>query len=118
MNDPIPNNNKNTSYFKYENFFKLYQDDDGFLFYNILKNINILPANETSIEDEYVIIPKDTWINIAYKYYDDMNLWWLICEYNQIKEPLKLLEPGTKIKLLKPEFVTPVLTELNRQIQR
>jgi hypothetical protein len=118
MKLPIKNTNKNKSYFKYENFFNMYQDNDGFLFYNILKNINILPAKETSIEDDYITLPRDTWINIAYKYYDDVDLWWLVCEYNQIKEPLKIPEPGTKLKLLKPEFVVPVLNELNRQIKR
>jgi nucleoid-associated protein YgaU len=117
MNGPIKNPNK-LAYTRYENFFNLYQDDDGFLFYNLLKNINIIPANETSVEEEYVVKPKDTWIFISYKYYNNMNLWWLVCEYNQIKDPTKMPEPGTKLKLLKNEYLSIILDELNRQVKR
>jgi hypothetical protein len=47
-----------------------------------------------------------------------MNLWWLVCEYNQIKDPTKMPTPGSKLKLLRPEFVNSVISELNRQIKR
>jgi hypothetical protein len=118
MEIKIENPNNKISKTKYENFFNMYQDDAGFNFYNILKNITVFPAKDTSIEDEYIIKPKDTWIFIAYKYYDNMNLWWLVCEYNQIKNATEIPEPGTKIKLLKPDYVSVIIDELNRQIKR
>ena len=118
MNGPIKNLNRKLPYTKFENFLNVYEDDDGFNFYNLLRSVNVLPANDTSIEEEYIVKPKDTWIFIAYKYYDNMNLWWLVCEYNQIKNPTKMPEIGTKLKLLKPEYVGYILDELNRQIKR
>ena len=87
------------------------------LFYNLLRSIVVLPAEDSSVEDEYIVRPKDTWILISYKYYDDMNLWWLVCEYNQVKNPTELPKVGSKLKLLKPEFINSILTELNRQIK-
>jgi hypothetical protein len=115
---PAENPTKKLSYTRFEKFLNVYQDEEGFLFYNLLRTINIIPADDSSIEDEYTIKPKDTWIYIAYKYYDNINLWWLVCEYNQIKNPTKPPVAGSKIKLLKPEFVNSIISELNRQIKR
>jgi hypothetical protein len=47
-----------------------------------------------------------------------MDLWWLICTYNQIQNPVTRPEPGTKLKILKSEYVSVVLSELNKQINR
>ena len=118
MITPINNPTKKLPYTRFEKFLTTYQDDEGFVFYNLLRNINILPADDSLVEDEYIVKPKDTWINIAYKYYDNMNLWWLVCEYNQTKDPTKMPKMGTKLKLLKIEFVNSIITELNRQIKR
>jgi hypothetical protein len=45
-----------------------------------------------------------------------MDLWWLVCEYNQIKDPTKMPEVGTTLKLLKSEYVSPVLKQLKLQV--
>jgi len=118
MEIKVDNPNNKISKTKYENFFNMYRDDAGFNFYNILKNITVLPAKDSSVEDEYIIRPTDTWIFIAYKYYDNMNLWWLVCEYNQVKNAVEMPPAGTKIKLLRPEFVSVIIDELNRQTKR
>jgi hypothetical protein len=118
MEIKVDNPNNKISKTKYENFFNMYRDDAGFNFYNILKNITVLPAKDSSVEDEYIIRPTDTWIFIAYKYYDNMNLWWLVCEYNQVKNAVEMPPAGTKIRLLRPEFVSVIIDELNRQTKR
>jgi hypothetical protein len=104
------------SYYRYENFLNIYEDDNKTRFYNLLRNINIFPAQDSSIEDEYIIKPNDTWYSISYNYYSTMDLWWIICEYNQIKNAIKMPEHGTKIKILKSEYVWPVIINLNNQI--
>lgn len=109
-------NPQKLSLYRFENFFKVFQDDiEGNLFYNILKNVSIFPANDTSIEDEYIVRPHDTWVYISYKQYNTIDLWWLVCEYNQIQNPTDFPEPGTKIKLLKSNYVHAVISELTRQ---
>jgi hypothetical protein len=106
------------SLYRYENFFNIYSDDNGFKFYNILRSINLFPSNNSDAEDVYHITPNDTWHLISYKYYNTMDLWWLVCVYNQISNPVKMLEVGTKIKLLKSNYVSTVISELNKQITR
>ena len=107
---------KLSSLFRYENFFNVYTDTNGVKFYNLLKGINIFPAADSSLEDVYVTEASDTWYSISYKYYNTMDLWWLVCEYNQIHDPTKMPINGTVLKLLKPEYVWPVITQLNLQL--
>ena len=106
------------SVYRYENFFNIYKDEDQTKFYNLLKSVNIFPAEDSFVEDVYYTEPNDTWISISYKYYNTVYLWWLVCEYNRITNPLILPELGTELKLLKAEYVWPIMTELNRQLNR
>jgi nucleoid-associated protein YgaU len=104
------------SFFRYENFFNIYENNDNTKFYNLIASINVLPADDSSVEDEYDVKLNDTWILISYKYYGTMFLWWLVCMYNKIQNPVKTPEPGTKIKLLKKEYIAVILENLNKQI--
>ena len=104
------------SLYRYENFFNVYQNDDGSYFYNLLANINVFPAKNTSVEDTYVTKGNDTWYLISYNYYNTMDLWWLVCEYNQIRDATTLPEVGTTLKLLKSQYVWPVIQQLNLQL--
>ena len=106
---------KLNSLYRYENFFNVYQDNNGYYFYNLLRNITVLPADNTSIEDSYTTKFNDTWYLISYNYYGTMDLWWLVCEYNQIKDSTTMPTLGTKLKLLKSQYVSPVLQQLNLQ---
>jgi LysM repeat protein len=106
---------KINSPYRYENFLNVYQNDDGTYFYNLLRNITVLPADNTSIEDTYTTKFNDTWYLISHNYYGTMDLWWLVCEYNQITNPTIMPQVGTKLKLLKSQYVSPVLQQLNLQ---
>jgi hypothetical protein len=118
MNDPIKNPLL-LSLYQFENFFKVYQDSDtGNFFYNILKNVSVFPANDKSIEDEYIVKPDDTWVYISYKQYNTIDLWWLVMEYNRINNPTIFPEVGTTLKLLKSGYVYSVISELNRQFNQ
>jgi hypothetical protein len=104
------------SIYRYENFFNIYEDSDKTKFYNLLRSINVFPAENSFVEDEYYVQPNDTWINISYKYYNTIHLWWLVCEYNRITNPLDMPKLGTKLKLLKSEYVWTIISELNKQV--
>jgi nucleoid-associated protein YgaU len=86
------------------------------LFYNLLANINLVPANNSNAEDSYTIKHTDTWASISFNYYNTMDLWWLVCAYNQVKNPTTIPAPGTVIKLLKATYVSTVIDQLNTQI--
>jgi hypothetical protein len=104
------------SMYRYETFFNVYTDDNDFKFYNILKNISIFPSENSEAEDVYYVKPIDSWTYISYKQYNTPDLWWLVCEYNQIQNPMDFPEPGTKLKLLKPVYVSYIISEINKQI--
>jgi nucleoid-associated protein YgaU len=102
------------SIYRYENFFNVYQDQTG-NYYNLLKAINVFQSNNDNVQEDYNIKYTDTWYSISYRYYNTMELWWLICTYNQIMDASKMPEPGTIIKLLKPNYVGIVLEQLYKQ---
>ncbi len=106
------------SSYRYENFFNIYTDGNDFKFYNLLRSINLFPANNSEVEDVYNTTFNDTWHLISYKYYNTMDLWWLVCAYNEIQNPVKMPEPGTQIKLLKSNYVSNIISELNKQIKQ
>jgi nucleoid-associated protein YgaU len=106
------------SMYRYETFFNIYTDNNDFKFYNLLRNINLFPANNSEVEVSYNTKYNDTWHLISYKYYNTMDLWWLICAYNQIQNPVKMPEVGTELKILKANYVSTIISELNKQISR
>jgi len=107
------------SSYRYENFFNIYTDPtNNEKYYNLLRSINVFPANSQLVEEDYIIKHHDTWYGIAYNYYNTADLWWLICTYNQILDASKLPEQGTSIKLLKPQYVGYILQELTQQVNR
>ena len=36
--------------YRYENFFNIYSDNNDFKFYNLLRAINLFPANNSDVE--------------------------------------------------------------------
>lgn len=106
------------SFYRYENFFNIHTDSDGFNFYNLLSNISVIPAKNTQVEEDYVVRFNDTWVSISFNYYNTMDLWWLVCAYNQILNPVEKPKQGTVLKLLKPEYVSAVITQLNSQLSK
>jgi hypothetical protein len=106
-----------SSMYKYENYFNVYEQEDGKRFFNILRNLSIFPATNSQVEEEYIVRSQDTWYSIAYHYYGSVNLWWIVCLYNQVINPLAPLNPDTNLKLLKTEYVGLVLSELQKQIR-
>jgi hypothetical protein len=107
------------SLYSFENLLKVYNDENsGYNFYNLLRSINVVPTNNDLAEDQYITVFTDTWVSISYKHYNTMDLWWLVCVYNQISDATKRPEPGTVLKLLKSQYVGVVLSELKKQINK
>ena len=106
------------SLYRYENFFNVYKDSNNFYFYNLLRNISLFPASNSDVEIVYNTTFNDTWVLISYKHYNTMELWWLVCAYNQIDNPVKMPKSGTQLKILNPSYVGTVISELNKQITR
>ena len=100
---------------KMENFFTVYQSASGEYFYNILNTINFKSDNIADYTYEwYTVVLGDTYTYISYKHYNTINLWWLICSFNNIQNPTALPQPGESIKILKVSYVNDILTTINK----
>ena len=107
------------SLFRYENFFDIYIDpNNNEKYYNIIKSVNVFQSNNSDIETIHIAAESDTWYSISYKYYNILDLWWLICCYNQIINPTKRPTPGSTVKVLNRQYVSVVLEELYKQLNR
>lgn len=97
----------------YENIFNVYTDENDRYFYNLLQTV-VLPSNlPKGYFDEYSVVYGDTWPLISYKNYNTTNLWWIILMCNDIMDPTTIAPPSTKLKILKTEVVSLVLTQIN-----
>lgn len=96
----------------YENLFNVYGTSDGDYFYNILRKVNIPTEIGESHYENYMVKRGDTWTLLAYKFYGDVKLWWMLCVVNNIQNPLEFPTPGTALKVLSNDTVQSVLTAI------
>jgi len=101
---------------RYENIFKLYKDPNSIYFYNILNNI-IVPDN---IDQQFYYIiklnRKIPWTTISYEEYGTIDLWWFICLVNKINNPIKFVEPGSELKIIRKNYLATVLNIIQKNI--
>jgi len=84
----------------------------GTICVNIWKIISTSDADSISFYDEYIIQDYDRWDSISQKFYETPFLWWLICNYNKIKDPFVGLVAGEKIKIIKRDLITNIMFQL------
>ena len=48
---------------------------------------------------KYVVQEKDTYDLIALKYYNNPTYYWIICDYNRVRDPFIEPTPGTTLEL-------------------
>jgi hypothetical protein len=99
---------------RYERLFDVYEDTDGLYYYNLLQTVNFNQTNlDPSIYSIYTVLPGDSFPFISYKLYKTINLWWLVCSFNNIHDPTKLPVPSTQLKILNIEFVNNILNNIS-----
>jgi hypothetical protein len=96
--------------FNYENFLRIYKNTDSNYFYNLLSNTVAIDENLSTQTYYEIIVRKSVpWTTLSYNEYRTMNLWWLIMETNKITNPLEYPSPGTRLKILYPQYVKLVI---------
>jgi len=111
----IPNVQYKILFSHLENLFNVYEDTDGQYFYNILKTVSIPEEIGPEFFDYYTVGQDDMWPIIAYRFYNNVSLWWLICSANQIQDATQKPEAGTVLKIIKNEYVTDILNKISGQ---
>ena len=102
----------------YENIFNSYEvtndNNDVYAFHNISSKVT-LPDDIDSNVFEYWTIPGSLPLtSLSHRIYGNMHLWWLIMIANDIRNPIKLLAPGSTIRVIKQEYVATILDNLKK----
>lgn len=99
---------------RYENIFNLYEYDGEvpYTFYNLLNKISLPQDIDRNILDLYKVESLMPWTTISYRIYETQHLWWLLCLLNNIENPVKLLEAGSKIYAVKPQYLNDIYSNL------
>jgi len=84
-------------------------------YFNIFRNYTMEDKYKTDkYYDTYVIDNDDWWDNISAHWYDDTELWWLICLMNDIVNPFEEIYPGKIIKVLKRQYYDDIIEKLKK----
>ena len=54
---------------------------------------------DSSLYSSYEVKSTDSWTTISHKHYNTTELWWLICKFNEIKNPFTELTEGKILKI-------------------
>lgn len=105
----VPNIKHKLSESNFENIFDVFLDENGQYYYNILKTINFPEELQDDLYAVYTTNYNDTWFSLAWKFYNNVKLWWIICAVNNIYNPFIKLIPGTEIKILNAATIRKLL---------
>ena len=110
-NEDLPN----ISMENFANLFNVYLKPDNVWTYSINKGVyfnnidNYSPNNFTY----YEVKEEDQWATIAYQFYENIELWWVICKINGITDPaLNLPLPGDRLIILNKDIVDAILFQI------
>lgn len=103
---------------RYEKIFNVYEIGDEatnkYVVYNILNKIS-LPAN---LEKNYILKYSVTGLmpltTLSYNIYGTIHLWWLILMLNKQINSVALIQPGSIIDVINPEFIPTLLGSLQK----
>ena len=105
---------------RYENIFNLYEfntsNNDNYVFYNILSKVNIPNDLDPIVYQLYRIESQIALTTLSHKLYGSQHLWWLIMVVNNLKNPVKLIESGSVLKIIKSEYLDLIFDALKNKI--
>ena len=109
----VPNKSLKITPQNYENIFNVYEDEDeGWYYYDLLKKVNFPEDLNPNVYTFYTVNRGDIWPTLAWKFYRNVKLWWIICAANQIQNPTQLPAPGTQLKILNTTTIRNILNQL------
>ena len=90
----------------YENIFNVYEDEHNeWYYYDLLKKVNFPSELNPNIYSIYTVNIGDIWPMLAWKFYRNVKMWWIICAVNGIQNPTVMPPPGAKLKILNTNTV-------------
>jgi len=91
----------NPSYYDLANMFNIYPDEEGYNRFSINRTliINTKDKPAPNLFNIYTVKYGDSWTVISFNAYGTIELWWLICKFNDIKNPLVSPIEGEKLMI-------------------
>lgn len=102
---------RNTSQLK---LFNILKDTDGDKFMNIFRSFSLNEdiLADAATFDTYEVSNDDWWENIAYEYYGNEYLWWIVALVNEVVNPFEELVEGDNIRILREEYLYVLFTDI------
>jgi hypothetical protein len=105
---------------RYENIFNMYQFDtinnNTYVFYNILTKISFPSDLDPTIFDYYKIDSQVALTILSHRLYGSQHLWWLIMVLNNLKNPVKLIESGSVLKIVKKQYLDLIFDAIKNKV--
>lgn len=98
------------------NMFSVY-DNDNVATLNLCQTVQfdgVDNVNTQYYSDIHEVTGNETWTFISWKYYNTINLWWIICKFNGVNNPTVLPTVGTKLYIPHRDIVDSVLNAFNQ----
>lgn len=91
----------NSSSLDLANLFNIYSSIDGNLYFNINRTVVVKGGDNplAGVYNQYMVNEGDQWTTISFKFYNTIELWWVICKFNSIHDPTIDPIPGEIIKI-------------------
>jgi len=89
---------------------------DGIDSLNIFSKYKLIESYKSDIRyyEEYTITSYDRWDILADKFYEDVNLWWVITLFNSIMDPFASFKVGSKINIIKSTYLPEILRAIKK----
>jgi len=94
--------------------FPIMEEDDGTKFMNIFRSYTVFTDTlvDTAYFQTYEMENEDWWETVAWKLYQTVALWWVVCMSNNVINPFEESEPGKNILVLNPVYVGQLIKEI------
>lgn len=103
----------NVNPYDYANIFTVYEDEYNILYFNLINDLSIDGDIDPSLYQEIFYNQEESWYEMSYKYYGTTRLWWLILVANKVNNPFEDIKTGDRIKILRKEIVSEILSQIN-----
>jgi phage tail protein X len=88
---------------RHKEFNKTKKTEDFNDYKKVVYKTTLFPKIERHVSDIYIEARDgDRLDNLAYQYYKDVTLWWIIAQANHIGKGTMYIEPGQKIRIPEP----------------
>ena len=87
-------------------------DKNGMLFFNLMSKVSI-PYNINPVfYDLYTPKKNESFQTIAYKFYGNIKLWWVICETNKLFNITEGAAADVPLKIIKKQYIYDIIKEI------